>query len=237
MSEFDGTTDLPDDLSCEVRLFPLPNLVLFPYAMQPLHIFEPRYRELLEDALSDNKLIAMALLSPGWQADYEGRPPVEPVVCIGEVASHARLEDGRFNIILRGVCRARIISELPAQRPFRLAGVQVLEDHFPAEGEAERPALMRRLLELFRRLVPKMAPLATEMEQLENDTMQLGILTDIAAFHFALPIALKQELLSECNVDRRAACLIQRLEDLAAEGAASEDSDSNRKFPPDFSEN
>src|SRR5262245_33693921 len=85
------------------RLFPLPNLVLFPGIMQPLHVFEPRYREMLEDSLACDRLIAMSLLQPGWQKDYEGRPPVASVACLGRVVSHQREIDGRYNLLLAGL--------------------------------------------------------------------------------------------------------------------------------------
>src|SRR5262245_28887250 len=102
-----------------VRLFPLPNLVMFPHVVQPLHVFEPRYCDLLEDALADDRLIAMVLLEPGWEANYEGRPPIAPVACLGKVVAHERLPAGRHNILLRGLRRAAIQRELPASRAFR----------------------------------------------------------------------------------------------------------------------
>ena len=88
-----------------MRLFPLPNLVLYPHVMQPLHIFEDRYREMLEDALAGDQLIAMAVLEPGWEDDYESRPPVAQYACLGKVVAHHRLKDGRYNVLLMGVQR------------------------------------------------------------------------------------------------------------------------------------
>ena len=73
-----------DTFSGVARLFPLPNLVLYPHVMQPLHIFEDRYREMLEDALAGDRLIAMALLEPGWETDYESRPPIAPLRLPGQ---------------------------------------------------------------------------------------------------------------------------------------------------------
>ena len=112
--QFDANT-----FSGVVRLFPLPNLVLYPHVMQPLHIFEDRYREMLEDALADDQLIAMALLEPGWEHDYDSRPPVAPLACLGKVVAHHRLEDGRYNLLLLGVQRVRIVEELDPLRSFR----------------------------------------------------------------------------------------------------------------------
>src|SRR5262249_58348054 len=84
----------------KARLFPLPNLVLFPHVMQPLHIFEPRYRQMTADTLASDRLIALALLRPGWEADYEGKPDLYPVACLGKVVADQKLEDGRYNILL-----------------------------------------------------------------------------------------------------------------------------------------
>src|SRR5204862_66647 len=86
-------------------LFPLPNVVLFPNVFLPLHIFEPRYREMVGDALAGDRMIGMVLLKPGWESDYEGRPPVYPIGCSGVITHAERLQDGRFNIVLRRVAR------------------------------------------------------------------------------------------------------------------------------------
>ena len=77
------------------RLFPLPEFVLLPMWVQPLHVFENRYRRLVEDALSDDRLLAMAVLAPGWENDYENRPPILPFVCLAYIAQWERLPDGR----------------------------------------------------------------------------------------------------------------------------------------------
>src|SRR5262249_36873339 len=116
------------DFSGTARLFPLPNLVLFPYVIQPLHIFEPRYRRLMADALADDRLMAMALLKPGWEGDYHKRPAIHPVVCLGKIFKEERLADGRYNLLLHGLARARVLEELPAEKPYRSARVELLAD-------------------------------------------------------------------------------------------------------------
>src|SRR4030095_9548216 len=92
-------------------LFPLPNVVLFPNVFLPLHIFEPRYREMVADALASDPLIGMVLLKPGWEQEYEGRPPVYPIGCSGVITHVDQLPDGRYNIVLRGGERFRIVEE------------------------------------------------------------------------------------------------------------------------------
>src|SRR3954453_13428604 len=76
-----------------VPLFPLPNVVLFPRAVLPLHIFEERYKTMTADALQGDRQIAMALLQPGWERDYYQKPAINQVVCIGTVLTHERLPD------------------------------------------------------------------------------------------------------------------------------------------------
>ena len=108
-------------------LFPLPDTVLFPGMPLPLHIFEHRYRTMVEDALRDHGSIGMTLLRPGWEEDYERSPPIYPVGCSGAIASHDRLEDGRYNIVLRGQTRFRVLGEREGA-PYRVAEVETLVD-------------------------------------------------------------------------------------------------------------
>ena len=137
-----------DDAGFEglARLFPLPDLVLFPHVMQPLHIFEPRYREMVQEALATDRLIAIARLKPGWEPDYEKRPAVFPLGCSGLITHVERLQDGRYNIVLRGIERFRILAEDHA-RSFRRAAVEpVPSSNFhqpikpPKVSGASRPA-------------------------------------------------------------------------------------------------
>src|SRR5262245_32721223 len=81
-------------------VFPLPDVVLFPHVALPLHIFEPRYRQMVSDALEEERYIAMALLKPGWETDYEGRPPIHEMVCLGRITAEERLPGGKYNIVL-----------------------------------------------------------------------------------------------------------------------------------------
>src|SRR5438552_10479372 len=89
-----------------VPLFPLPNVVLFPRAILPLHIFEERYKAMTADAIAGDKQIAMALLQPGWEKNYYGRAAIDRVVCVGTIVSHERLTDGKYNFLLQGHSRA-----------------------------------------------------------------------------------------------------------------------------------
>jgi uncharacterized protein len=92
-------------------IFPLPTVVLFPNVFLPLHIFEPRYRQMVTDALAGDRMIGMVLLQPGYETNYEGAPAVYSVGCAGLITHVERLTDGRFNIVLRGLERYRIVGE------------------------------------------------------------------------------------------------------------------------------
>jgi Lon protease-like protein len=109
-------------------IFPLPRVQLFPHALLPLHVFEPRYRDMVKDAMAGPRLIAVAALEPGFESDYHGRPAVRAVIGVGEIIGHEGLEDGRANILLRGVARARIDEELPAHERYRVVDATELPD-------------------------------------------------------------------------------------------------------------
>ena len=106
-----------------IPLFPLPDVVLFPRASLPLHIFEPRYRRMVADALAGDRTIGMVLLRPGWEADYYGRPPVFAVGCAGRIEQCQTLEDGKYNLVLRGLTRFRVVEEHAGQA-YRTATVE-----------------------------------------------------------------------------------------------------------------
>lgn len=133
-----ATVDLPD----VVPIFPLPNVVLFPHVDLPLHIFEPRYRDMVHDAMEGNRLIGMALLRGDWRKDYHGAPAVFPLGCVGRIETFDLLPDGRSNLVLRGVARFTIRGEVEG-RSYRQARVAWCPD--VASGPAESPATNRRL--------------------------------------------------------------------------------------------
>jgi|SRR5579864_1450139 len=108
-------------------IFPLPNVVLFPNVFLPLLVFEPRYREMVADALASDRMIGMVLLRPGWEQDYEGRPPVFTIGCSGVLTHGERLSDGRYNIVLRGLERFRILEE-DGGRNYRRAVIEPLRE-------------------------------------------------------------------------------------------------------------
>jgi Lon protease-like protein len=117
-----------------IPIFPLPNVVLFPGVFLPLHIFEPRYKEMLQEAIKTDRMIGMVLLKPGFEADYEGRPPIYPVGCAGLVSRVDEVERGRYNIVLHGFEKFRVLREEP-DGAFRRAEVETLPESLDAEAK------------------------------------------------------------------------------------------------------
>jgi len=132
-------------------IFPLPNVVLFPNVFLALHIFEPRYREMVADAVASDRMIGMVLLRPGWEGDYEGRPPVYPIGCSGVITHVERLQDGRYNIVLRGLERFRILEE-DHTRSYRRAVIEPLIEYTLAGDD--RAAIRRQRSKLEQLLAP-----------------------------------------------------------------------------------
>ena len=120
----------------EMPIFPLPRVVLLPGGLLPLHVFEPRYRALVAHCLAGDRLLAVATLQPGYRAAYHGAPPVWPEVGIGTIVSHTPMDEGRSNIVVEQVARARILLETPSPHPFRLTRVEIRADDLTGSGPA-----------------------------------------------------------------------------------------------------
>jgi Lon protease-like protein len=135
-----------------IPIFPLPNVVLFPNVFLPLHIFEARYRQMVDAALNGDRIIGMVLLRPGWEGDYEGRPPVYPIGCAGVITHAERLPDGRFNIVLRGMEKFRIAGEEETSEAYRIASVVPVPEPSADSVKEEMRGERRRLETL---LVPQ----------------------------------------------------------------------------------
>ena len=137
-----GPGDILDPVSIPkvIPLFPLPNLVFFPRTYVPLHIFEPRYREMVQAAAASHRMVGMVLLKEGWEADYEGAPAIFAMGCVGRMMNVQRLSDGRSNILLQGLRRFEIQHEVGAES-YRQGRI-VLKDLF--QPDAALPAEIRR---------------------------------------------------------------------------------------------
>lgn len=173
-------------------LFPLPDFFLFPGALSPLHIFEPRYRQMIDDLLDTSGRLVMASLDATF--DEPGASPgVFPLGGLAEIVSHRRLEDGRYLIWILGLERVRI-EEIDSPRLYRRADVVVLADE---PGDEDRNAALAPLLHeaVNRRMLPGMELGAG---------LETGLLADILFQHLPLDRARKEWALAERDVTRRA---------------------------------
>jgi Lon protease-like protein len=119
-----------------IPLFPLPEVTFFPATVLPLHVFEPRYRQMVADCLAGDGWLAVGMLRPGWEKDYQGRPPVHQVAGAGEIIQAESLTDGRYNVLLDGRSRVRILTEEPAgERPYRVIRAERLTDRGPSPSD------------------------------------------------------------------------------------------------------
>lgn len=192
-------------------LFPLPDTVLFPGMPLPLHIFEPRYRRMVSDALTSDRRIGMALLRPGWEETYEGAPPIYPIGCFGIIDQHERLNDGRYNIVLRAKARFRVLGEQEGE-PYRVARVETLEDG--AGNEEALDGLRKKVLSTIARAADGPRSLVLQGE-LPHD-----LLVNALSQSLALRPVEKQSLLNCDSLEARYARLIEILEFHILEGSS-----------------
>jgi Lon protease-like protein len=186
-------------------LFPLPNVVLFPGVYLPLHIFEPRYREMVADALAGDRMIGMTLLKPGFEDEYEGRPPIYPIGCAGVITHAVRLDDGRFNIVLQGTERFRVVDENHVHA-YRLATIEPLSE--PRITDATSLPSLRQRLEA---LVVAMVERAGGEWSMPAAMSDADLVHALAQYLDLEPIE-KQALLEVDGVVARAAALADLLE-------------------------
>ena len=119
-----------------IPIFPLPEVVFFPDTVLPLHVFEPRYRQMIATCLAEDRWLGVVMLRAGWEKDYQGRPPVHDVAGAGEIIQAEMLADGRYNILLDGRTRVRILAEESGDgRLYRVAQVRRLEDRGPSPSD------------------------------------------------------------------------------------------------------
>jgi len=212
------------------RLFPLPNLVFFPHVMQPLHIFEPRYRQMTADALAGDRLIALVLPKPGWEKDYGGCPPLYSVATLGEIVADQKLDDGRYNILLRGLNRIHLLQEIPHCKLYRKAKAELLVEAPPSEPAQERK-LRKCLIQTAPALFAKKGDVLDQFRKLLNRDLPLGALCDLIAFALPLDVEFKQSLLEELDVATRTQRLLDHLATMTKLPAGE------LHFPPEFSAN
>jgi len=199
-----------DDRFTAVPLFPLPNVVLFPRAVLPLHIFEERYKAMTRDALAGDELIAMALLQPGWELDYYGAPMIEPVVCMGKILTHERLPDGKYNLLLEGAARAYVEREIGGDLPYRVTDLRKMKESAVLEIDLEKQR--QSLTAIFEDRLGSSMLLVKQFRQMLASPLPTADVADLISFNLLEDVLLKQSLLADKDVARRINRLIAALE-------------------------
>lgn len=214
-------------------LFPLPDVTLFPNVMLPLHIFEPRYRQMVQDVLQSHGCIAIASLKDGWQSSYLHRDcPIHETVCLGSIVADQKLEDGRYCLLMQGICRATIIKELVTESPYRIAQLKLTPDIYPQQPVIDRKHRSQELVRYFREVFGEANLDAKLLHALEAG-VPLGELCDVIAHSMRLTPEHAQELIRQTDVDQRSDLVLEQLKLQCRKHPQV----SSRSYPPSFSLN
>ncbi len=198
----------------EIPIFPLPNVVFFLHTLLPLHIFEPRYRQMLADCLAGDRRLAVVLLKPGWEADYYGRPAVHSVAGAGEIVASERLPDGRSNILLKGLGRIMIEGEVPSPKPYRIARASWLDEVYPSGGEAELTSHVDHLRRLCGDLLGTLPEPVPALLEILTQRDAPSVFVDRVSSLVVNEVEARQRLLELSDVQQRIAEVIAVLETL-----------------------
>ncbi len=191
-------------------VFPLPQSVFFPGTPLPLHVFEPRYRQMIEDTLKGDRLLAVVLLAPGWEPHYHSFPPLYPIATVGRIIHEQRMEDGRWNILLRGLARVRLETEIPSGTPYRTFSARILEDKEGA-GTTHLETDLATLRHLFLQAVSFKGEEGEKAASLLTSPGSPGSVTDRLAAVLPLSPQDKQRVLECLDVPLRVRTLIDLL--------------------------
>jgi uncharacterized protein len=201
-------------------MFPLQNVVLLPNTFLPLHIFEPRYRQMTKDVLAGEKLLLMAF-QLGPEHEYDGPPPVASVAGVGEIVLAQNLPDGRFNLVLRGRARVRIERELNSEQPYRVVEATEMPDESPRsvvdllDAETSLRALTVGLADA----LPEGGDL---LKQVVAAQPTAAALVDVVASTLIADHRLRQRLLETTDVGRRIALVSSEVAGMTARLSSSD---------------
>lgn len=207
---------------------------MMPHVLKGFHIFEPRYRELVDDALKKDKLIALVLPKEGWDKNYDGSFGIHTFGCLTTIQEHERLDDGRYNLVLRGLCRIELEHELLTSTLYRQAKVKLLPD-----AHINEDSLLRKQIE--NDVLPWLSEEGEGRAQflkLMQSAAPMGTIADVVSFALPIPPDWKQELLEILDVARRVRRLGELLHSVKPHHVPEDDHASPQKRqPPDFSKN
>jgi Lon protease-like protein len=200
----------------KVPVMPLPGVLLFPHALLPLYIFEPRYRAMLEHALKQNRMFAVALLKP-QRTQWNSTSDFFEIAGVGLIRACVGRGDGTSNLILQGLARVRFTG-FDQTAPFPIAEIERLESDYVCSVETE--ALSAKVLEFYAKLKGDGRQLPAKIDQYLSDLCDPEMLADLVASTFISDASRRQHLLEELSVNQRLRLLIQYLRDESGTAAA-----------------
>jgi len=206
---------VPADWLESVAVFPLPQVVFFPGTTLPLHLFEPRYRAMMAECLrSGNMTMAVTQLKPGFEANYQGSPPIRTICGLGRIEQHEALPDGRFNLVLKGLCRVELEELEPGEAPYRRAKAMVLQDRATDQVRPEAVAAMMSTATQVASMIRRSYP---EFELGVSNDSAPGRLVDTLTDRLIGEPEIRQTLLEESSVPARVAMLTDKIASLWAQ--------------------
>ena len=210
---------IDDQVLARLPIFPLPDVVLFPGTILPLHVFEPRYVEMTRDVVGGSRRIGIVRLRPGYQSDYQGRPPIYPVATLGEVIACQELPDDRFAMIVRGSDRIAVTRELPALRAYREVAAIALPDR--AVDEREVAIQRHQLVAVCEQLAARLGDEGVWLRQLVHAADGASALSHALAASLVRDPDRRQELFEQCDPATRIDQLLEHASGLLSRlGAA-----------------
>ncbi len=226
-----NSSDSTAGFSGRAPIFPLPNASLFPNVLLPLHIFEPRYLCMVEDVLSSDGYLALALLKDAADKNYATKNcDIHQTVCLGRVVADERLEDGRYYLLMQGICRARLLAEIPSDLPYRTGIIEPLADQYATDPVINREHRKQELVTHFSSLFPQLGIEQKLLAALNTD-VALGELCDVIAHAMRLESEIAWRLLEQADVDERSELILELLK------LQCRDAKNPPGFPPSFSLN
>jgi hypothetical protein len=207
-------------------LFPLPNMVFFPNTVLPLHVFEERYRALVRFCAAKNWPMAVVQIEPGHEEEQAGNPPLAENAGIGHLIMKEEQDDGRFDIVLQGLARVRLLEELPrGEVPFRTARAQLVSDYVIPDRELLR-SKMSAVRAALTSLVSRDRKIAKMVSEPLMSTRSATVLADaLSAMIFTDP-SKRQQMLDCHHVDQRLDHVLTRLTELLAQSTAGQEGSS-----------
>jgi uncharacterized protein len=212
------------------KLFPLPNLVLYPAVEQGLHIFEPRYRQMTSEALDSDNLITIVLLQSDQDEQNDTVPTIASVGCLAKIIYHERLVDGRYNLLVRGLVRVKLLEDISNHKLYRTAKVEILSEQADITLQ-DYMAIRRKLANTLLPLFDSKSEAYRHLSELISSEMPLTRLCDTISYAFSLPLDVKQRILEEQHIRRRSEILLDTII------ALTEKVQQSNSFPPSFSAN